>query len=140
MRHKYITRIDSGSTHCYWVRIGFGIPEKVQKSFPDLRHGGKQEAHKLALTWRNQQLKVLQPLMNKAYAYDINKQRHWGVGVCESWNRDRNGWDYLHIRAQYWNGLKKKQVNKQFSVNKYGYDKAMLLAKQWRKFKLTGEL
>lgn len=136
---KYISRIDSGSTHCYWVRIGYNIKEKVQKSFPDQRHGGQDKAFNAAKLWRNKQLKTLKPILEKAYAYDVNNQRHWGKGWSESWDR-KGEWDYLHIRGSYWDGRKGKQVHKQFSVNKYGYDKALLLAKQWRKLKLTGEL
>ena len=136
---KYITRIDSGHTHCYWVRIGYSIKEKVHKSFPDMRHGGTLKALKAAKKWRNEQLKVLKPLMEKAYGYDVNKQRHWGKGVSEAWETKGN-WQYLSIRATYYDSKRKRQLIKTFSVNKYGYDKAMLLAKQWRKFKLTGEL
>ena len=53
---KYISRIDSGSTHCYWVRIGYGIKEKVQKSFPDLRYGGTVKAYRQAVKWRKLKL------------------------------------------------------------------------------------
>lgn len=77
--------------------------------------------------------------MKSGYGYDQNGQRHWGKGVTETWQR-KGAWDYLNITATYWDNNKNKQLHKQFSVNKYGYDKAMLLAKQWRKLKLTGEL
>lgn len=136
---KYITRIDHKNTHCYWVRIGFEIKEKVQKSFPDQRYGGAIKAYKEAVKWRNAQLKILKPKMEKAYNYDTNGQRHWGEGVKEAWDR-KGEWEYLHIRARYYDSKRKKQLTKSFSVNKYGYDKAVKLAKQWRKLKLTGEL
>lgn len=136
---RYITRIDSGSTHCYWVRIGYGIKEKVQKSFPDVRHGGQVKALFAAKKWRNQQLKELLPVMAKAYGYDQNEQRHWGTGVHEQWDT-KGEWQYLSIVATYWDGEKGKQLHKNWSVNKYGYDKAIALAKQWRKLKITGEL
>ena len=54
---KYITRIDSGYTHCYFVRVGYDIEPKVQKSFNDNKYGGKTKALKAAKTWRDKQLK-----------------------------------------------------------------------------------
>lgn len=136
---RYISRIDSNYTHCWWVRIGFNIKEKAHKSFPDSRYGGKDEAYQAAVKWRNKQLKILKPKMAQAYNYDVNGQRHWGTGVQEVWDR-RGDWEYLHIRASYYDSKNKRQLKKCFSANKYGYDKAIKLAKQWRNFKLTGVL
>lgn len=136
---KYITRIDSGSTHCWWVRMGYDIKEKVHKSFPDRRHGGSTGAYLAAKKFRDKELKRLLPLMKDAYKYDQNDQRHWGVGVTETWTR-KGDYEYMSITATYWDGNRGKQLHKQFSVNKYGYELAWKLAAQWRSFKLTGEL
>lgn len=137
---KYITRIDSGTTHCWWVRIGYIIEERVHKSFPDKRYGNRAKAFEAAKKWRDKELKRLRPLMDIAYNLDVNKQRHWGEGISESWSAPKNGWRYLNICGSYWDGRRNKQINKCFSVNKYGYDEAVKLAKQWRKLKITGEL
>ena len=137
---RYIVRVDSGSTHCYHVRIGYQIDCKVNKSFADRKCGGKAKALKLAKQWRDQQLKELLPIMANRYKYDINGQRHWGNGWDENWTNKSNGWSYLNIKARYYDSKNNKQLTKTFSVNKYGYDKAVKLAKQWRKLKVTGKL
>ena len=136
---RYIVRIDSHNTHCYNVRIGYKIKSKVNKSFADGRYGGTVNALIAAKKWRNQQLKKLLPVMQEEYEYDQNGQRFWGTGVNESWCT-KKGWEYLYIRATYYDGARKKQLIKSFSVLKYGYDEAFALATQWRKLKLTGEL
>lgn len=137
---KYITRIDSGHTRCWWVRIGYSIEERVHKSFPDRRYGNRAKSFQAAKKWRDKELKRLRPLMDKAYNLDVNGQRHWGEGISENWSCKENGWCYLGIMASYWDNRKGRQLHKHFSVNKYGYDEAVKLAKQWRKLKLTGEL
>ena len=140
MKMKYISRIDSNYTHCYTVRVGYNIPEATHKTFADGVYGGKRKALKAAIVHRDKELKRLKVTLCKRYKYDKNSQRHWGVGVNENWDRDKNGYDYLHIVGTYWDGRKKKQVHKSFSVNKYGYELAWKLAAQWRSLKLTGEL
>lgn len=136
---RYIARIDSGATHCYLVRIGFNIKSKKVRTFSDGVFGGQPLALLAAKKWRNQQLKILLPKMAKEYNYDINNQRHWGEGVSKSLDR-RVDPPRLSIVASYWDGNNMKQLNKTFSVNKYGMEEAVALAKQWRNLKLTGEL
>ena len=136
---RYIVRVDSGTTHSYNVRIGYKVKIKVNKSFADNKHGGKEKALIKAKKWRNQQLKKMLPLMFKAYKYDQNGQRYWGEGIYQAWDRKKD-WEYLRIYAHYYDGTKLKQIKKSFSVSKYGYDEAIALATQWRNFKLTGEL
>ena len=136
---KYISRIDSGCSHCYIVRVGYKIPEATHKTFSDGVYGGKRKALKAARAYRNKELKRLKPTLDKRYGYDTNNQRHWGKGVNETWDR-KGDWEYLYITATYWDGRKKKQLHKVFSVNKYGYELAWKLAAQWRSLKLTGEL
>lgn len=138
---RYITRIHDERNHtfCYWVRIGYEIDEKVYKTFPYKRHGGATKALMAAKNWRDKQLKTMIPIMDKAYNRDVNGQRHFGKGVTETW-ATKGDWEYLSITATYWDGKKGKQLHKQFSVNKWGYDKAVEMATEWRNFKLTGEL
>lgn len=136
---KYIVRVDSGTTHCYNVIIGYKIDCGVNKSFADLKYKSKEKALIAAKKWRDQQVKKLLPLMQEQYKYDQNGSRHWGEGIFESWET-KKGWMYLRIWASYYDKSKLKQFKKSWSVNKFGYDEAILLAKQWRKFKLTGEL
>ncbi len=133
---RYISRIDSGYNHCYFVRVGCAIKSKTTKTFTDRLHGGKANALVAAKEWRNKQLKILLPKMATEYNYDANSQRHWGKGVSKSWDR-RSDPPRLYIVGTYWDGNKGKQLHKGFSVNKYGYAMALRLAKQWRKLKLT---
>ena len=71
---------------------------------------------------------------------DKDGQRYWGKGWGEEWKDRGNGYLYLVIRAIYYDGARDKYISKSFSVIKYGYDKAVELAEQWRRFKETGEL
>ena len=73
---KYITRIDHKNTHTWWVRIGYGIKSKVQKSFPDMKLGGTVKALRVAKKWRDEKLKELQPAMEKEYG----KKRSTSLG------------------------------------------------------------
>jgi len=136
---KYISRIDSNNAHCYTVRVGYKIPEATHKTFSDSVYGGQRKALKAAIAYRDKEVKRLKITLGKRYNYDQNNQRHWGVGVNEQWGR-KGEWDYLYITATYWDGQRKKQLHKTFSVNKYGYELAWKLAAQWRSLKLTGEL
>lgn len=49
-----ISRIDSKSTHCWWVRLDYCRKVvQMSKSFPDLRYGGKDQALQAATAWRD---------------------------------------------------------------------------------------
>ncbi len=134
---KYISRIDSGYTHCYFVRVGYDIKPKVVKCFSDMKCGSKRKALALAKEWRDKKVKQLGSKLFAANGYDANNQRHWGKGIHTALDL-RYEPPRLSIRASYWDGKEMKQLAKSFSVNKFGYRKAMSLAKQWRKAKITG--
>lgn len=60
IRHKYITRVDNGRTHGWWVRFQkWGRGKAVilaEHFFSDGKYGGKQKALGAAITWRDEQL------------------------------------------------------------------------------------
>jgi ribonuclease HII len=133
---KYISRIDAGSTHCYYVRAGYGIKECTNKTFSDTSYGGKRKALITAKQWRDKEIKRLAP---KLRAYRALRHRHFGVGVHLAKDK-RFDPPKLSWRATFWSKPQDRQLTKTFSVNRYGNCKAKQLATQWRKLKLTGEL
>lgn len=133
---KYISRIDSLNTHTWYVRAGYGPKECTNKSFADGVYGGKRKALNAAKLWRDKEIKRLAKVLA---AYRAKDKRHFGKGYHLAEDK-RFDPPLLSWRATYWCKLKRKQLTKTFSVKGYGFYRAKLLAKQWRKFKLTGEL
>ena len=130
---KYITRIDSGYTHCYFVRAGY-FKGSNSKCFTDGVYGGKRKALAQAKLWRDQQVKKFKSIIGKR-----NPRRHYGKGWYMSTDKRKDA-VYLNAVAQWWDDTKNKQRQKSFSVNRYGYRKAVQLAKQHYKFMTTGKL
>lgn len=60
IRHKYITRIDKGRTHGWWVRFQKWSRGKAvvaaERFFSDGKYGGKSASLGAAVTWRDEQL------------------------------------------------------------------------------------
>ena len=47
---KYLSRVDSGRTHCWWVRIGTpGKKTYVQQSFTDAKYGNAKTSFDAAI-------------------------------------------------------------------------------------------
>ena len=61
---KGISRIDSGSTHGWFVR-GYKNGKTFSKLFSDLKSGGKRKALQLARRYRDQLLKKLGKMPTK---------------------------------------------------------------------------
>jgi len=50
-----ITKVDHKKTHSWWVRLKYiGRKPQIQKSFPDLKHGGHSKSFALAVRYRNE--------------------------------------------------------------------------------------
>lgn len=49
MKLKYITRVDHGRVHCWWVRVTTAKSGYMQKSFTDHKHGGADQALEAAI-------------------------------------------------------------------------------------------
>jgi len=132
---KYISRIDSNYTHCYYVRAGYGHDDIKNKTFTDGVYGGKRKALIAAKRWRDKEIKRTAA---KTKAYKALQRRHFGKGYSLS-KDERFDPVKLSWRATYWSKAHNRQLTKTFSVNRYGYRLAKKLATQWRKIKLTGE-
>lgn len=135
--HKYIVRIDSGSTHCWQFRYADTTEwdsDLQSQSFTDRRYGSKDKAYKAAVNYRNEYLKQLGKLhlLGKKQAkltgrYNGNKRQNTSgiIGVRFTDYINRNGhsivsWDACGcIDYKHW--------HRSFSINKYG-DKTAYLA------------
>jgi len=119
---RYISRIDSSSTHGYYVRAGLqqGIRAKL---FSDRTYGGKAAALRAAKQHRDE---ILEQLGTRAPS---------GVVAGRMKNkRTRSGVTGVHLlRGRldgelYWRVKVSGKVDRTFSVKKYGYAKAFELA------------
>jgi len=113
---KYICRIDRERHHCWQVGIAPKESWGVTKCFFDQKIGTKEKALVASKVWRNKELKRLK----KHLADYIHK------GWREEWIK-KGEWLYLSISTSY------KKKKKKFSVNKYGYEEAIEMAKKWKK-------
>lgn len=130
---KYISRIDSGYTHSYYVRAGY-FKGSNNKNFSDGIYGSKRKALAAAKIWRDQQVKKFKLIIGKR-----DPRRGYGKGWHKSIDKRLSG-EYINIVAQWWDNKANKQRQKSFSANKYGYRAAVQLAKQHYKLMTTGKL
>jgi len=127
----HISIIESGGTNCAWVRIKYD-GNSFQQSFPYKKYGGKTKAIAAAKMKRDQQGKKIYG-KNWPYAKfsprkvsPLNSSGEIGVSFSEKDNSWVATW-------QEGKAGKRKQRNAYFSVNKYGDDKARLLATKTRR-------
>lgn len=141
IKYPYIARIDSNHTHCWWVRIGQDAKRKmpnIKKVFSDGVYGGKHKALQAAIRFRDRSLRQLR---NQGYKIGSNNGRFWGKGwwYCEKYNS--KGYLIRTIIAYYWDSKKKKQIRKQFGIDRHGSKhNAIAHAKAWRNLKTKGTI
>jgi len=138
---KYISKIESGSTRCWFVRVPRFVDGKKQhynelpanKSFPALRHGGWKKALGLALEWRDQYLKEhnMEEALLQRYITIRGTMRNTGrntsgiIGVHFGVSR-KNG----HERP-YWTGITSEDnviQHKTYACGRWGEIQAFKLA------------
>jgi len=134
---KYITRVDRDRHHCWMVAIAPKEKWGAGKSFFDRKCNGKDKALNIAIKYRNKELNRLKKeLVN--YVRKVRRPKKQLVNrIIKGWSEHwatKGAWQYLFIHASLTKN--KKTTTKKFSVNKYGYDKAISLALKWRKEKL----
>jgi hypothetical protein len=92
---RYITRIDSKRTHCWWVRFQRVLADGsvrpiVGKTIPDARHGGKLKAHAAAKAFRDRAARLVPPPRriprNVGHGY-VRRTEIGGRPVWEGWIR-----------------------------------------------------
>lgn len=141
-KYKFITYMNYGKTHGFWVRLGETQKRvKHHKLFPVLRHGGKRKAQKAALEWRD---KILKEHYNGRIDTQYNDRRSrlrpktdsnvLGVTFSERWRADRDSLErnWLAQCSRMING-RMRHKTRSFSIGYYGYDEAFKLACEARK-------
>lgn len=127
----HISIIESRGTNCAWVRIKYD-GKGFQQSFPFKKYGGKAKAIASAKRKRDIEGKKIYG-SNWPYAKfsprkvsPLNSSGEIGV----SFSKKDNSWVATWQEGK---GVKRKQKNAYFSINKYGKDKAKTLAVKARR-------
>ncbi len=110
------------------------ITSHQSKSFLFKKYNGKEEALEVARKWRDEECRRLGIVIDshaKSFGECRRSAKGYRLVTCSKTNRAR--W-----RASYYHDGKTKI--KDFSVNKYGFNRARKLAKQQRVLWKTGEL
>ena len=134
-RLRNITRLDYARTHAWWVRFQRGprgSKRKVHsKMFGDVKYGGKANALKAAIRWRDENEHLYPCLPNGAG----RKPSPLGVAsIRATWaaTRLRNG---TPVRRRVFVARYKSAPNHfdvlRISITKYGVEKAYALAEAW---------
>ncbi len=121
----YITRMDHGNTHGWWVRVYKDSKPVESKLFSDGVHGSKAKAKLAAQTHRDKVVKknkIVPVHLRKTREHSVDSRSTSGlVGVTLSVT-DKAGSLRVHWSARFME--KGKQRNVSFSVRKYGYEGA----------------
>lgn len=134
-KEKGISRIDSGSTHGWFVR-GYRNGKTFSRLFSDLKCGGREEALQQARDFRNslhQQLTDVpkQPRTRRLITREARNST--GVlGVCRTSKRGANG-IINECYSVSWRPEPGVQKCTSFSIRKYGERKAFQMAVALRK-------
>ena len=129
-KEKGISRIDSGSTHGWFVR-GYRNGKTWSRLFSDLKCGGKEAALKEARAFRDdlrQKLEKIpaQPRARRIVTRDVRNTT--GVlGVCRTAKKSPNG-SVNECYSVSWRPSPGVQKCTSFSIRKYGEKKAFQLA------------
>jgi len=121
----YITRMDHGNTHGWWVRVYKDSKPIESRLFSDGVFGGKEKAKINAKAHRDRIVKkhkIVPVHMRKTREHSIDSRSTSGVvGVTLSMV-DKSGSLRVHWSARFME--KGRQRNVSFSVRKYGYEGA----------------
>lgn len=132
---KGISRIDSGSTHGWFVR-GYKNGKTYSKLFSDLKCGGKEQALDNARDYRNKLHDELEKIPAKPRSRRIvfrDSRNTTGVlGVCRTAKKGPNG-KINECYSVSWRPEPGVQKCTSFSIRKYGERKAFQLAVAHRK-------
>ncbi len=138
MTEKGISRIDSGSTHGWFVR-GYRNGKTYSKLFSDRKCGGREEAYETAIKYRDELYNELEQIPSKPRARRIvfrDSRNTTGVlGVSRTKKTDSKG-RTTECYSVSWRPAPGKQKCTSFSIRKYGEEKAFELAVALRKQKL----
>ncbi len=129
-KEKGISRIDSGSTHGWFVR-GYKNGKTFSKLFSDLKCGGKAPALEMARQYRNELHTELEQMESKPrsrrIAYRDARNSTGVLGVCKTRKKGPNG-TINEVYSVTWRPEAGVQKCTSFSIKKYGDKKAFQLA------------
>lgn len=133
--NKGISRIDSGSTHGWFVR-GYRNGKTYSKLFSDRKCGGKGKSQKLAKAYRdelNQELEAIpkQPRKRRVVLSD-SRNTTGELGVSRTVKIGPNGTKH-ECYSVSWRPGPGVQKATSFSIRKYGEKKAFKLAVDFRR-------
>jgi hypothetical protein len=132
---KGISRIDTGSTHGWFVR-GYRNGQTYSRLFSDGKCGGREEAFEEAVQYRDKLRKALDDLPAKPRARRLvrrDSRNSTGVlGVCRTSKKGANGTQH-DCYSVSWRPEPGKQKCTSFSIRKYGEERAFELAVEHRR-------
>ncbi|MFW5883065.1 MAG: AP2 domain-containing protein [Verrucomicrobiota bacterium] len=129
-KNKGISRIDSGSTHGWFVR-GYRNGKTYSKLFSDRKCGGKRKALDMAREYRDQLLEELSKIPSKPrgrrLVYRDARNTTGVLGVCRTSKKSANG-TVNDCYSVSWRPEPGVQKCTSFSIRKYGEEKAFQMA------------
>jgi len=129
-KEKGISRIDSGSTHGWFVR-GYKNGKTYSKLFSDKRWGGKNKALEAARAYRDELLqdldKIPQKPRGRRIVYRDSRNTTGVLGVCRTAKKSSKG-TVNECFSVSWRPEPGVQKCTSFSIRKYGERKAFQLA------------
>lgn len=135
---KGISRIDSGSTHGWFVR-GYRNGKTYSKLFSDKKCGGKRKALWSAQEYREQLVsdldKIPQKPRGRRVVYEDSRNKTGVLGVCRTTKKSTLG-NVSECYSVSWRPEPGVQRCTSFSINKYGEKKAFQLAVSLRMQKM----
>lgn len=133
-----ISRIDSGSTHGWFVR-GYRNGKTYSKLFSDRKSGGRDKAREAAISHRDELHEELKQIPQKPRArrmvYRDSRNTTGVLGVSRTRKTDAKG-RVTECFSVSWRPEPGKQKCTSFSIRKYGEERAFELAVALRKQKL----
>ncbi|MFP4166639.1 MAG: hypothetical protein ACLFUF_05660 [Opitutales bacterium] len=132
---KGISRIDSGTTHGWFVR-GYRNGKIYSKLFSDRKSGGKGKALALARDYRDELQDKLEAIPKKpriVLSDTRNKTGELGISRVTEIDPNRGDHDCYSVS---WRPEPGVQERASFSINKYGEKKAFRLAVEFRKARM----
>lgn len=134
IKQKGISRIDSGSTHGWFVR-GYRNKKTFSRLFSDLKCGGKEQALNAALAFREDLYRELQEIPAKPRARRVvtrdSRNRTGVLGVCRTTKTSPNGGKHECYTVS-WRPSPGLQKCTSYSIRKYGEKEAFRLAVEHR--------
>jgi hypothetical protein len=127
-KHRYISRIDSINTHCWYVRVDQKKPS-ISKTFSDGRFGGKRKSLSAALAYRDAIVSKRKKYLYGWYDHKSDKRSTTGiVGVSVRSYRKITGYRMREYRAVCIDAKTGRNMVRSFSTKKYGEVGAKRLA------------